>query len=598
MGALLILSPHCFAQNWKDLQWIRLLHMNETLTGGHKSEADGPGFFIHKNGKYSPKDELKSLIHELNVDNPDEDKNAFCQYPARVRWLRSIGYAVPESKVSCTKRDRFRERMSAKSVAIVFSSYYLNNPASSFGHTLIRLGKGSHEDEMNRTATELLDTGINYGANTGNAGPILYSLGGLAGLFVGTFSAIPYYYKVRQYNDYETRDLWTYHLNFSQTEIDFMVDHIWELGQTYFNYFFLSENCSYHVLTVLEAVRPSIDLRQHMPYMYAIPSETLKTLEAEKVVGHHSFRPAPSTAFYHQLNMLSSQEKKDVHRLVFDQKPIGEYSPERKALVYDTALSLVDFKFAKQIMKGDGQAQELKKPLLIARSKIPVRSPDLDFSKVMASAPHLGHGQKRLSLSGINRDGKNYLDTEWRFAFHDVLDRSLGYPPRTRLEIMKMTLRTDGEDYQVRDFYLVDAFTFGKWDMFNKSSSWKVRLGQWQTRYRKQDLSTQGFLGGYGYSYPFSKFTPYFLVHGESSYVSEEIMKMKFAYGSDAGLIFDLSDTLKYQSSLEWRAYPWNESRFINELRFTNNEYGLGLYHQSYLIDGVQDFGIRSFFYF
>lgn len=593
-GALFILTTNLFAQDWKDPQWLRLLHSNESLFG-YESEADGANFFLHSAGKHSPELELEALIRELDSDHPDETKNAHCRFPARVRWLSQRTGKSYRSKIDCKNLTAFRERMSARSVAVVFSSYYLNNPASSFGHTFLRLGKGGGGGE---TATELLDTGINYGAVTGSAGPILYSLGGLSGLFNGTFNAIPYYYKVREYNDFETRDLWSYHLSFTQEELDLMVDHIWELGHTHFQYFFLSENCSYHVLTILEAVRPSINLRQHLPNTNTIPSTTLRALVAEKLVSNVSFRPAPSTLFYHQLSTLTESERGSLAALINKKSKPPEANPMREALVYDTAISYMDFKHAKAILKGESEAVQLKRPLLIARSKIPVRSPDLDFTSQLQKAPHLGHGQRRFGVSGVDSRGERYLDLDWRFAFHDLLDFELGYPPRTRIEVMSASVRTDGSHVQLRNLNIVDVFNLGRLDRFSRSVSWKMKVGQWQTRRNEQDLSTQGAIGGVGLSRQWKSISPFALVHFEAAYVSEALQKVKLGVGTDSGILFDLSDNVKLLTALEWRLEPWDESRFLNELRFSNSSYGVGVQHQKFLRNGDSELAGRFFYYF
>ncbi|WP_408097650.1 DUF4105 domain-containing protein [Peredibacter sp. HCB2-198] len=596
-GVLFFCSLHALAQNWQDPQWLRLGDYRETLFG-YESEADDQSFFASTEGKYNPEKELQALIKSVESQDSDPKKNVFCRFPARVRWLKKHR-SIPEPIVECKEYETFVNRLAAKSVSVVFSSYYLNNPGSSFGHTFIRLGKQSYsERNQDSSSTELLDTGINYGALTGDANPVLFAIGGLTGFFSGNYNAIPYYYKVREYNDFETRDLWSYQLDLTQDEIDLMVDHIWELGHTRFDYYFLTENCSYHVLSILEAARPSLKLHRHMPRLYTIPSETLKALEAEKLVKKITFRASSSTQFYHQLNLLKKSERQSVTDLVYDHKEVVEADPVKKALIYDTAISLVDYKFAKEILKGEEKAQGIKRPLLVARSKIPVRSQELDYSDKLKSPPHLGHGQKRLMITGVNQEGKTLADFEWRFAFHDYLDNSIGYPPATKMEVVKAIYRTDGYNHQLRDFSFIDVVTLGKWDIFNKVSSWKVKLGQWQSRRDQMDLSTQGMQAGYGISSQFSFISPYVLAHGEASYVSEKYHQGKFAYGADAGFIFDFTDSLKFQSALEWRAYPWDDSRFFNEIRYSERKFGVGAYQQTYLIDGVQDLGLRVMFYF
>src|SRR5690606_13977179 len=106
-----------------------------------------------------------------------------------------------------------------------------------------------------------------------------------------------------------------------------------------------------------------LNLHRHLPRLYTITSETLKALEKENIVHKVTFRPAPSTQFYHQLNQLSETEQKEVVDLVIENKEVKTSDPKRKSLIYDTALSLVDYKFAKEILKGDEKAQKLKRPL-------------------------------------------------------------------------------------------------------------------------------------------------------------------------------------------------------------------------------------------
>lgn len=595
MGVLFFCSAGVLAQNWQDPQWHKILLYHKTLLG-HTSEADDESFFSSQEGKHHPKKELEALIESLKTEELDPKKSPHCRFPARLRWLKKF-QPVPESKVVCEEYLQFKNRLAAKSLSVVFSSYYLNNPGSTFGHTFIRLGKETNEQRDGNTATELLDTGINYGAMTEGAGPVLFAIGGLAGWFSGNYNAVPYYYKVREYNDFETRDLWSYQLKMTQEEIDFIVDYIWELGNTRFDYFFLTENCSYHVLSILEAARPTLRLHEYMPRLYTIPAETLKALHDQQLIHKITFRPSASTQFYHQLNLLDKKEKLEVQDLVFKAKDPRYSTSEKKALIYDAAISLVDYKYAKKILKGDENAQKIKRPLLVARSKIPVRSKELDFSERMKLAPHLAHGQKRLALGYLNRDGNNLMDLEWRFAFHDLLDNDLGYPPKTKLEIMKAQIRTDGKEYQLREFSVLDIMTLGKWDTFNKASSWKVKLGQWQTRHHQQDLSTQGFMGGYGYSIQLGKITPFILGHIESSYVSEALFKYKLGYGGDAGVLLDFSHEWKFQTLLEGRVHHWNESRWLNEVRYSNRLFGVSAYHQTYFNDGLEESGIRLFKY-
>ncbi|HEY5678025.1 MAG TPA: DUF4105 domain-containing protein, partial [Myxococcales bacterium] len=112
-------------------------------------------------------------------------------------------------------------------MTLVFSSYYLNNPASAFGHTFLRLNKAAAAQSGRRF--ELVDSGIDYAATADTHNAILYAFKGLTGLFQGHWNNYPYFYKVREYADYESRDLWEYDLDLTPQETARLVAHLWEL---------------------------------------------------------------------------------------------------------------------------------------------------------------------------------------------------------------------------------------------------------------------------------------------------------------------------------------------------------------------------------
>lgn len=594
-GALFFFSAPVFSQTWTDIQWLRLLHYNKSIFG-YVSEADGSAFFVHPDGKTNPDLELRAFAEGLSEVELNEKKSLVCRFPARVRWLKQHRKDFKVDDSHCTELNRFRDRLAAKSASVVFSSYYLNNPSSSFGHTFLRLEKAASSETSTRS--ELLDTGVNYGAMIGDSNPFVYAVGGITGFFYGSYNAIPYYYKVREYNDYETRDLWSYQLNLTPAEVEMAVDHIWELGNTLFEYYFLTENCSYHVLTILEVARPSLNLIRHMPRLYIIPSDTLKALALEDIITKITFRPAASTLFYHQLDLLKPELRTTVMELV-DGKSVKMNLPEKeKALLYDTAISLVDYKYAKEILKQDEKAQAIKQPLLLARSKIPLNSPELNFSPKLSEAPHLGHKSGRVHIDGLRENDKNFTEVGWRFAYHDFLDYDVGYPPRTRIDVMKASLRNDGHHVAIHDAAVVDILSLGKWDRYTHSPSWKFKLGQWGTRRDSAQLTSDGVAGGYGYAYHFTYLTPYILAHGEASYVSERLHELKLAYGVDTGVIVDVNHHLKFFTALELRDYKYREDgQWLNEVRWSNQSFGIGSYLRRNLHQGWDSIGARLFFY-
>ncbi|HZJ64397.1 MAG TPA: DUF4105 domain-containing protein, partial [Kofleriaceae bacterium] len=124
-------------------EWHKLLHYQSTWSGGVESEADGPSFFLAASGKASPRAELEATLRGLFAsvapDAPRDVQHPICQFPARLRWLSRELHIDAERLPHpvCQRYDEFRSIVDAASVTLVFSSYYLNNPASAFGHTFL-----------------------------------------------------------------------------------------------------------------------------------------------------------------------------------------------------------------------------------------------------------------------------------------------------------------------------------------------------------------------------------------------------------------------------------------------------------------------------
>src|SRR5690606_16042676 len=131
---------------------------------------------------------------------------------------------------------------------------------------------------------------------------------GLLGMFPGVYRRIQYFYKVREYNDYESRDIWEYELALTPAEVLTVCAHIWELGSTYFDYYYLDENCSYHILGALEVARPDIELLAHVRFP-ALPVDTLRALyQNEGLVRSVHYRPSARTAFTERIGRLEPEE--------------------------------------------------------------------------------------------------------------------------------------------------------------------------------------------------------------------------------------------------------------------------------------------------
>ncbi|MBI3994603.1 MAG: DUF4105 domain-containing protein, partial [Nitrospirae bacterium] len=240
--------------------WRLLVHYKRTIFGGYESEEDGPEFFNTPEGKTDPEAELAATLRNFFKTPSDlkpGEEHPQCNFPARYKWLKSeLSFdpaKLPEQR--CERLENWLKDLDPEKITLVFASYYMNNPASMFGHTFLRIDKKREGPQQ-----KLLDYGINYAAHADTNNPLVYTLKGVFGGFKGAIATFPYYVKVQEYSNLENRDLWEYELNFTEDQINYFLLHLWELGGNYFDYYYFQENCSYHILSLLEVANPDLHL--------------------------------------------------------------------------------------------------------------------------------------------------------------------------------------------------------------------------------------------------------------------------------------------------------------------------------------------------
>lgn len=483
-------------------KWLRLLHYKKNLLGHFVSEADSKAFFLHPNGKYDPKAELEKSKEVFASTSTPDNNHPICKFPLRFKWLnRELGMPWKADFSGCKNYVEFFSKLAARRASLVFSSYYLTNPNSAFGHTLLRLSR--YDD---RNETEMLDYGINYSAQAKETNPFLYAIKGLFGGFKGEFAAIPYYYKIREYSDFEFRDLWSYDLKVSMPEVLEMVDHIWELGSTHFDYFYFHENCSYHLLSILEVARPSLRLTERYS-VYTIPADTVRLLEAEGLIEKGKRRESTYSRLVRFSEDLNSTELNKAKLIAMTPSETEGYvtglSHDRSAKVLDVSMEAFDYYNFEKILKDDPKTKEQKAFILSARAKNPViTTNELSQEKSAADSPAFSHSPTRWTLA------ENYFDKsgkatrlEYRAALHDLLDPPQGSLKESQLEIGKVSLELQERRYRdpklILDYFsLFNIKNYQQQNYWTSPLSWEVDVGARQLRRNECFNCPAGFVSG------------------------------------------------------------------------------------------------------
>lgn len=465
-------------------KWLRLLHYR--ARGKElRSEADGPRFFLSQAGRTDPAGELEAALFAFFEPEPAGPKaqHPQCRFPARYAWLKEKlsfdGARLPER--SCPDFEAWRAAIGAESVSMVFASSFLNNPASMYGHTFLRLHRKGRDE-----ADALLDYTINFAASPNTDNALLYSLKGLNGSFPGEYSLLPFYMKTQEYSNLESRDLWDYKLNLTQGQLDFLVMHGWEMGSTHFNYYFFTKNCSYQLLTLLEAAVDALDVSRAFRFT-VIPADTVRALIAHPgLVGAASYRPSYVTEIKARRARLSGEElavatKLGRHVEEDGLKALDVYPAERQALILDSSHDYLRYR----VGFYSGQSTETLKAehaLLSARGRL--RQPWAASEAPRPKPLEQGHATSRVGLgAGVGRSS-SFEEFSWRPALHDLPASDDGYTPDSQLEMASVRLRFDNDQQELflERLDVFDIISLSPWDPWVRQVSWKASTGVDQAR--------------------------------------------------------------------------------------------------------------------
>lgn len=541
--------------------WLKLVHYQKTLGGNYQSESLPSDFFLSNKGRTEPKEELEATIKAMLMpfdQKKSNDTHALCQFPARALYLSSYVPELLEQKesIECREFSKFKNRLQAKSLSLVFSSYYLNTPASAFGHTLIRFIK--NPDAMGSERFELLDYAANYAAVVTTQNSFLYGVLGLTGGFRGEFASLPYFYKIREYNDFESRDIWDYELNLSRIELDMIIAHLWEMRLVQFPYYYLTKNCSYHILALLDVANPQWQLTQRVPKI-VIPVDTIKVIkETPGLLKKVSFRPSKKRVLDYRIEQLTGKEarlvKKSIHHK--DPKILEDSNHSRKHLILDAAIDSIDFFHAEKILLEDPATMEWKRKFLIARSKIDQPSTKVEIDTPENERPDLGHGSRRFSVGrGNNKKQGPFTTLEYRAALHDLLDPSIGQNPGASMEMGRIRLRynnkiksQNGRSWLwLDDLSLIEVQSISPVTSFYNNMSWKIYVGA-------QTLKDRGCFGclapqitgagGYSLGLVKKMFVTFFIHSGIEQNSELSPSSFRLSAGPEAQLIWKTDNLL------------------------------------------------------
>lgn len=482
-------------------QWLKLLHYKPGyFSDAIYSQVDDDAFFVSPNGKYDAYLELKHFLHALesSQNNDDINQKLHCRFPARVNWLKQQ-LQLTNINSPCPALEQWKSTINAEGASLIFPASYLNSPSSMYGHTFLRLDQKG-QNENNR----LLAYSVNFAAVSDETdNEIVFSWKGLTGGYPGRISVVPYYEKVNEYTAMENRSVWEFKLDLTKPQVEQLTNHLWEIMNVRFDYFFIDENCAYRILSIIDIATDDLNTANAFRY-YAIPTDTIRELDKAGILLKATYRPSDAEILASQQQQLSEDERHRTRALL--QTPYSDIDTILAGLGSASSRSVLESAYQLsryQAKKQKGSLVTINKrslQLLSKRSKLSLGSP---FSPPVTPAARddQGHQTSRLGLMAGTEDNSSYQQLSARLAYHDLLDPVDGYIRGAQIEMLDISIRRKQKNWRLQSLELLNIRSMTARNDFFQPVSWHVSAG-WERQPRIETPSLGFYLtSGGGASY-------------------------------------------------------------------------------------------------
>jgi hypothetical protein len=409
--------------------WLKLNHYEEVKRGQFKSQIQNSEFFVSASGRVDPIEEFNAFFRVVRANEISEARSeTLCRFPARLTLLRRFKL-LPDAwhaPMCHVYEDEYRPR-AVTSVSIVFASGYFENPASYFGHALLKFNYGAE-----RESEDILDKSVNYGADvTDNESGPIYVIKGLLGGYSASYSENSSLLNTYLYTNGQLRDLWEYRLKLTEEELLFIVEHTWELRNAQFRYFFFNDNCAHRIALLVEMATGRRLSETHG--FWLLPIQVIRKLEQttdhESLVLLEIYHPSLKTIFDRNYSKLEDREKNNLV-VFFDEL---ENEQVRLATEFSTPLLLLmldylDLEEAKRTIQDEKASKkfELQNERQIVLRELLRRPPALRD----VAEPTLKHKVSPLEtkqpslfrLGSGAREGQSVQTVGYRVANNDFLN--------------------------------------------------------------------------------------------------------------------------------------------------------------------------------
>ena len=418
----------------KHSQWQHLLFYKNG-----KAEVISPDFYLtnpkpRSKRNFDPYAELIATIEQMN------NEGVVCKYPARYLWLN---HHLPELNVDLKNCSKLPD--ANQEISLILVSSYLKNPASSFGHVLVKTNtsidniNNTNSDVRELSSEDLLNNSYNFGARIPeNENGAMYALKGLFGFYDAGFSETEFFKQDAVYSKNEQRDMWEYVLNLDTFETQLLNYHLYEAKSARFDYYFIKQNCGYRSGEILELIS-DIKMTERVGPWYAPDYAFDQLLEhdngADSLVSSVRYLPSEQTQLREKFVQLSRPIQAIINYVIRteDTAPLATLNADDKAVALDFLILHRTYKITQdntlkqRALKSELLSQRFALPASngLAQLTVPNKPSPALSNKTTQTTVVLSDERAEVGLSLFVKDPLNaHTDIDKRF---EAVKASLGY---------------------------------------------------------------------------------------------------------------------------------------------------------------------------
>lgn len=415
-------------------QWHHLLFYKNK-----KAEVISKNFYLtdaqaQQKNLFNPYQELLKTIEQAN------NLETVCRFPARYFWLNKY---LPELNINLEQCSKIPD--ANQIISLILVSSYLKNPASTFGHVLVKttpkntaqtqIGFSNINDitipNQQLSSEALMNDSYNFGATIPqNENGFIYAFKGLFGLYQAGFAKTDFFQQDAVYSKNEQRDMWEYVLNLDDFNTKLLNYHLYELQSARFDYYFIKQNCGYRSGELLELVT-DIPMTKRKGGWYApdfIFDQITENhnITEQNLIASLYYLPSEQTQLREKFSKINKKLQNIINIFIKKEKIsiIDGLTIDEQILVLDFLIAHRNYLLSQ---KESEHHQVIKKQLIAKRftlptndtfAQIPINTkiPPSFSNKTSQTAIQITNDEIKLSLSAFTKDPLNtYTEIDKRF---------------------------------------------------------------------------------------------------------------------------------------------------------------------------------------